>query len=74
MTRKPVQSSNIISIGHDGKNTLEIEFKRGGIYQYSPVSTEGYVQLQQAESVGKYFHENIKNNEAINHNKMGSDI
>ena len=70
MNRKPVESSNIVSIGHDGKNTLEVEFKRGGIYQYSPVSSEGFIQMQQAESVGKYFHQNIKSNEAITHTKM----
>ena len=74
MDRKPVESSNIVSIGHDGKNTLEIEFHRGGIFQYSPVSADGYIQMQKAESIGKYFHQNIKDNDAISFTKVGADI
>lgn len=38
MDRETVQSSNIASVGYDlSSSTLEIEFKSGGIYQYSGV-------------------------------------
>lgn len=66
MDRKPVKSSQIKNVGFDEKSfTLEIEFNRGGIYQYSPITRDGYTQLLKAESVGKHFNENIKNNEQV---------
>lgn len=38
MNRKSVTSSNIASIGYDETSeTLEIEFKNGGVYQYFDV-------------------------------------
>ena len=70
MNRKPVESSNIKSIGHDGKSTLEVEFHRGGVFQYQPVSHNGYLQMQQAKSIGKWFNENIKDNDSVNYKKM----
>ena len=61
MQRVSVSSSNISSIGYDpGTGILEIEFKSGGIYQYSNVSTEVYQALLSAPSVGKFFYQNIK--------------
>ena len=39
MKRTSVKSSNILSVGHDPEtNTLEIEFKGGGVYSYDGVS------------------------------------
>ena len=61
MIRKPVVSSNILSIGYDAKTfTLEIEFKGGAVYQYSNVPPEVHAQLMSAESHGKFFHANIR--------------
>ena len=38
MERTPVTSTDILSIGYDTDNqTLEIEFIRGAVYQYSDV-------------------------------------
>ena len=61
MKRTPVKSSNIKSIGYDGKtSTLEIEFSQGAVYQYLGVPEEEHIALMQASSKGKYFIANIK--------------
>ena len=60
MERKPVNSSNLISVGYDLKSkTLEIEFKNG-IYQYIGVPIGIYESLMKAQSKGKYFHRFIR--------------
>lgn len=69
MTRTPVTSSQIASIGYDAANgILEIEFtpsrktpdQPGSIYRYTNVPPVIYSNLIAAESIGKYFGENIK--------------
>ena len=64
MTRHPVQSSNIKSIGHDPKtNTLEVEFGSGGVYQYHGVPAEEHSNLihhPHDGSIGKHLHVHIK--------------
>lgn len=66
MERHPIQSTQIKSVGYDEKtSTLEIEFHRGKIYQYHPITKEGYEAMMKAESPGKFFHANIRNNELI---------
>lgn len=63
MKRFPVESSNIKSIGYDNnRQTLEIEFYSGALYQYFDVSEEIYQATISSESVGRYFSENIKSN------------
>jgi len=59
--RVEVTSSNIASVGyHDGK--LFVEFRRSGaVYEYRGVPEYVYHELINAESVGKFFHRNIKN-------------
>ena len=59
MNRTFVNSSDIRSIGYEN-NTLEIEFNRGGIYQYHGVTFDRYSGLVNAGSTGKYFHNFIK--------------
>jgi KTSC domain len=67
MKRDPVQSSNIESIGYDGKAlTLEVKFHSGDVYQYANVPESIYKGLHDAESKGKYFHANIKDKYAFN--------
>lgn len=62
MKRQSVKSSNLASIGYDAiKLILEIEFNHGGIYQYYDVPQGVYDKLMNAESHGKYFAANIKN-------------
>ena len=61
MTRKPVTSMNLASVGYDAQEkTLEIEFKTGGTYQYPDVPPRVHAELINAPSVGAYFHQNIR--------------
>lgn len=60
MNRQYVSSSDIRSVGYEN-SILEIEFHRGGIYQYSSVPLNVYQELMNAESHGQYFHRYIKN-------------
>lgn len=57
--RQEVKSSNIKSIGHNGKSVLVIEFYSGQIYAYRNISKATYQEFIQAESIGKYFFANI---------------
>lgn len=61
MNRQPVESSQIASIGYDAAtNTLEIDFKRGGVYQYSGFPAAEWARFKGAESTGSFFYRNIK--------------
>lgn len=61
MDRTPVSSSNLRSVGYDAETqTLEIEFHKGGIYQYYGVPEYEYESLISASSIGRYFIDNIK--------------
>ena len=61
MERTPVQSRNLASVGYDSTNMiLEIEFLKGGIYQYSGVPSNVYDGLMSAGSKGTYHDQNIK--------------
>lgn len=67
MERTTVSSSNINSIGYEAETqTLEIEFMRGSVYQYSDVPVEEYEAIMNADSKGKYFNANIKNHYHFN--------
>lgn len=71
MERKPIESSNINSIGYDPKKMLlEVEFHNGTIYQYHPVTEEAYKELQNAESPGSWFWKNIRDNKSIKFKEM----
>ncbi|MCY4474000.1 MAG: KTSC domain-containing protein [Chloroflexi bacterium] len=61
MNREPVVSDNIRSIGYDEiTNVLEIEFRSGGVYQYSDVHQSIHAALMNASSKGSYFHRHIR--------------
>lgn len=61
MTRQPVISSNIKSVGHDPEtNTLEVEFKDGGVYSFGNVDSDKHQSMMSAQSVGSHFHKHIK--------------
>lgn len=64
ITTTEVESSQIKAIGHDGVDTLQIDFPRkgGGVsrYQYSGVSPELFEEFKGAESIGSFFYKNIK--------------
>jgi len=59
---KPVTSSQITSIGYAADTeTLAILFKGGtSPYHYTGVPASVYADLMAAESVGSFFHNNIK--------------
>lgn len=59
MEMKAVSSSNIAAVGFDG-GTLRVQFTNGAQYDYSGVSEELYNQLMAAESIGRFFNQNIK--------------
>ena len=69
---KQVTSSTIDSVAHDGKQ-LTVQFKSGGVYDYPDIPKELHDRMMAAhdagESIGKFFHANIKGNFA--HKKRG---
>jgi KTSC domain len=61
MERVSVTSSNVESIGYDSDSaTLQVEFKKGGTYQYFDVPEAVFVGLRDADSVGGYLAAHIK--------------
>ncbi|MBU4502190.1 MAG: KTSC domain-containing protein [Nanoarchaeota archaeon] len=61
MERQPVSSSDLMSVGYEEESQiLEIEFLKGGIYQYYGVPVGIYDGLMSAGSKGSYFHQNIR--------------
>lgn len=62
MEREQVSSSNLVSVGYEPESeTLEIEFKTSGVYQYFNVPKFMHERLMMADSVGKFFNAEIKN-------------
>lgn len=58
----PVKSSNLKSVGHEKEaNELHVEFHGGSVFAYDGVSAELHERLMKAESIGKFFHKEIKN-------------
>ncbi len=61
MKRTTVSSSDLASVGYDSiSRVLEIEFLKGGIYQYSKVPDRIYQGLMSASSKGIYLNTYIK--------------
>lgn len=61
MDRNAVKSSNIKSVGYDPLNvTLEIEFKNGGVYQYSGFTADKYEDFINSPSLGRWFAAEIR--------------
>lgn len=72
MKRINVISSSIKSVGYNIDNQiLEIEFSRGTIYQYRNVPSSQVMRLIFADSIGKYFHQNIKMNYEFRQIRVG---
>lgn len=62
MDRKNIESSMIRSIGYDANSsTLEIEFNSGAVWQYFDFPESQWYEFEAAESQGKFFHREIKN-------------
>jgi KTSC domain len=62
MEWRSVRSSNISEIGYDPETReMGIKFNSGGTYIYSDVPPEAHTDLHNAASIGRHFHENIRN-------------
>ena len=49
-----VKSTRISRVAHDaGEHTLYVQFTRGAVYAYAPVTREDYTALISADSVGR---------------------
>ena len=61
MERERVDSSSLSSVGYDARSeTLEVEFRNGGVYRYLEVPEGEWQSLQSAESKGSYLNTHIK--------------
>ncbi len=61
MLRESVDSSNLVSVGYDPQtHILEIEFKKGTVYEYANVPLDIYTDLMSAVSKGSYHYRNIR--------------
>jgi hypothetical protein len=58
MKRRPVSSSNILSIGWDD-NLMEVEFKSGHLYAYHEVPEGVYQAALGADSIGRFVRDNV---------------
>ena len=62
MERTAVRSQEIAIVGYDEETrTLEIVFRRGGVYHYFDVPQGTYHTLMAAPSRGTYFSQAVKN-------------
>lgn len=58
---KPVESSNILEVGYaEDAGVLYVTFNSGQTYTYDMVPLSVYAELLAAESLGSYFHKNIR--------------
>ena len=61
MKRVQLVSSMMASAGYDSRTrVLEIEFVVGAVYQYFDVPLDGYQDLLDAPSHGRFFHNRIR--------------
>ena len=61
MQRTAVDSTTMLSVGYDSRQQiLEVEFTSGAVYQYLEVPVAVFERLMGAESKGRYFNEEIR--------------
>ena len=61
MLRQVIESSSLRSIGYDRtSHTLEVEFRNGGVYQYTNVPDSVWFELRHAPSKGKFFQDRVR--------------
>lgn len=54
--RQRVESSSLTSVGYEtGSRTLEVEFRKGGVYRYFEVPASLHESLMKASSKGRFF-------------------
>jgi hypothetical protein len=70
--RQSIFSTRIAGVGYDpAQRLLEIEFHKGGVYQYPDTPEHIYQGLTGAYSPGSFFDEHIA--PLGNHQRVGSD-
>lgn len=69
---RDVESSNIQAIGYKPDTRhLRVQFRGGGLYQYGSVSSQRYKAFEKADSKGRYFSKNIRDQYPTEHiNKL----
>lgn len=61
MKRVAVESEALRSVGYDRRTrALEVEFTSGALYRYLGVPEPTHAALMQADSLGAYFSEHIR--------------
>ena len=61
MLRQVVDSSSLRSIGYDrATQTLEVEFRSGGIYRYMAVPAQLWLAFRDADSKGQFFQDHVR--------------
>lgn len=58
--RHEVSSSSISAIEETGRGTMIVEFVNRGKYEYFDVPLEVITEFVNADSVGRYFNQNIR--------------
>jgi hypothetical protein len=57
----PACSTMAAQVGYDyDREILQIEFKSGSVYQYSEVEPELWEDLQETDSIGSFYNQEIK--------------
>lgn len=65
-------SSNIAEIGYNPeKMKLQVKFHNGSIYNYYPVTKDGYDLLMQSKSKGSFLNKNFIKNELLTCKRVG---
>ena len=66
MRREKVESTTLKSMGYESESQiLEIEFQSGSVYEYFDVPGAVYEGLRRAESKGRYFNDEIRDDYAF---------
>lgn len=61
MDRRPVASTVLAEVGYDRRRkVLEVQFRTGRVYHYLAVPPAAHTALLAADSIGRYFNEEIK--------------
>ena len=61
MDMQPVESSNVAAVGYDpDTQTLHVEYRNGGRYEYAGVPPDSHAELMASDSIGRHLHTRIK--------------
>lgn len=70
MNMVPVESTSIAAVGYDrAKLRLAVRFNSGATYTYSGVQPDVHAALMAAQSIGRFFQDNIRGVFETKHNE-----